>query len=150
MRLGIAKPEVAKNRVLGSGTDSWVLVMDARIPILREGSYLLHGNSKHKSGGDWIPFSRYIGVTIDYVSDRMSFAIFEGPPSPTTKRTNHIFEFSPPPCLKPVFAIDEKSNDLSLEIKTGVPPPLVGCGSRGRGPELGELDRELLQQCAQQ
>ncbi|XP_072032313.1 E3 ubiquitin-protein ligase TRIM9-like [Amphiura filiformis] len=151
VRLGIAKPDVAKDTVLGSGTDSWVLVMDARTPLLREGSHVLHGNSKHKSGGEWIPFSKYIGITLDYVQDRMSFSIFDGPPSPITKRTNHIFEFLTPPCLRPVFAIDEKDNNLSLEVKTGLPPPTVrgGCG-QDRNKELEDLNREMLQQCAQQ
>ena len=130
--------------------------MDARSPMVRQGSYVLHGDQKHKSGGDWIPFTRHIGVTLDYTKDRVSFVLFDGPPTPITKRTNHMFEFSTPPKLRPVFAIDEATNGLRLEVTAnGEAPPTIPASSRERGErssssDYEQINREMLQQCAQQ
>ena len=84
----------------------------------------MYGNHMHKSGGNWIPFTRYIGVQLDFNQREICFIEYDGPPTPTTKRTSHSFQFHPPERLKPVFAIDEKTDDLKLQVITDKKPPV--------------------------
>ncbi|XP_072032637.1 E3 ubiquitin-protein ligase Midline-1-like [Amphiura filiformis] len=79
VRIGVAEPNVNMSQLVGSSPDAWVLVMDARKPSNRQGSFVMYGNQVHKSGGQWIPFTKYIGVQLDFNKREIIFIEYNGP-----------------------------------------------------------------------
>ncbi len=123
MRIGVAEPGLNMNKPIGICSKAWVLVLDARKPSHRQGSFVFHSNHINKSGGQWIPFTNNVGVLLDFIQKEITFIEYTGTPSPTTPRTSHSFQFNPPDQLKPIFAIDDKTDDLKVQVVTDKKPP---------------------------